>query len=350
MLEYTPPVLKTEAFPLDQAPVQLQLNLVLDYHGLAQDILKLLRKDLSQRQLSENLGYTFNQVGKWESGATQIKLDDFLLIAKALEVPIEKHFRDSFWIQPHEFNVMNLVYALETTLNISTIQNKGFQKSLNKWLNGTAVPDFAEVLMMMGTKSPLLLGWLSRFLDCNSLSLLSGPYNDFLKSIDTVLTDPNVCFIIPALQLDAYKNLQAHDEVLLAEHAACSVDQLRAGLRLLVAQGLVSIQNNKYVPCSFDLSFPGLRSPKLRGFTKHALYLAATRYPSATTKMDREKAYNAAMGSVRVVALSAEGALKISDMISQFHNAIGDVVAQDQGIKDNVQVMLIQSFPSNINA
>ncbi|NOT80848.1 MAG: helix-turn-helix transcriptional regulator [Bacteriovoracaceae bacterium] len=134
---------------------KIQLNLEIDYQLLAQEILRTIRKDLSQRELSQNLGYSFNQVGKWESGATQIKMDDFILFSQSLNIEIEKHFRSSYSFFNPEFSVPTLIQALDITINFNTILDKNFHRTLLKWKNGTTVPDFAEILKLMGRTPPI---------------------------------------------------------------------------------------------------------------------------------------------------------------------------------------------------
>lgn len=329
---------------------KIQLNLEIDYQLLAQEILRTIRKDHSQRELSQKLGYSFNQVGKWESGATQIKMDDFILFSQSLNIEIEKHFRSSYSFFNPEFSVPTLIQTLDITINFNTILDKNFHRTLLKWKNGTTVPDFAEILKLMGRSSPTLLGWLALFLDCESIPILREPHQALLKNIDVILTDPVVGYINAALQLSEYKNLETYNEVFLAEHSACTINQLRSGLELLLKQGMITFENNKYHPCPFDFSFPGMRNPKLRNLTKHTLHLAHERYPSSDYVKKSDKDYGPSMGAVRVTAVSNQAAEKIAEMISNFHNAIGEVVRLDKkNPKEHVQIIILQSIPSNIN-
>ena len=105
--------------PSQDRPVLFEFNLNLNYQQLAEQIVRHLRGDITQRQLSANLGFTFNQVGKWESGATQIKWDDFLYLCKILEVPIEKYFRNTFWMIDTEFNALSTIISLDNNLGLS---------------------------------------------------------------------------------------------------------------------------------------------------------------------------------------------------------------------------------------
>lgn len=342
---------------LDQANVarqtshknQLQSELRLNYQTLAQEVIKALRGPLSQRDLSEKLGFTFNQVGKWESGATQIKWDDFLSLAKILNIPIEKHFRYSFFITETEFDALSSVKSLVKKLNLLNTTDTHFHSTIKRWINGETMPIFSDILRMIGSKSPLLFGWLSLFVDCHNLNSLKEPYHYFLNNVDIVLKDPIVVYVNAALQIHAYKELSIHDDKLLAEHSACSLEQLKAALKTLVDFGLVTFDGQKYHHCSFDFSFSGLRHPKLRNLTKYTTRLAAERYPESPIVIDPIKTKNVSRSSVRVSALSFTAAQKVSDLIVQFHNQVDAIVKNDNLPKDNVQIFLIHSFASNIN-
>lgn len=336
--------------PPSSVAALFKFNLRLNYQKLATQIICKMRGDITQRQLSEMLGYTFNQVGKWESGVTQIKWDDFFLLGQVLGIPMEKHFRYSFWTLEKDFTAFTALKALESNLSFSSILDADTRVAIKKWLSGSKVPDLAEVLKLIGTKSPTLFGWLSLFVNCSSIPLLKSPYAIFLQNLDSVLNDPLVVYVNAALQLEAYEKLEFHNEEFLAEHSACTRQQAQLALKTLLSHGLITYDGKKYRPCPFDFSFSGLRHHKLRGLTKHTTSLAASRYSEIPIFIDPTKVRNPSQSSVRVVALSTEAAKQVVNLIAKFHNDVGEIVNQDQHPKDNVQVILIHSFASNINA
>ncbi len=334
----------------DSSIPYFQLDSRLDYQCLAREVIRALRGSLRQRELSEKLGYTFNQVGKWESGATQIKWDDFLRLGNTAGTDMEKFFRYSFWIKDLEFNAYTSLKSLESAIGLHAIKDPSIQLIRRKWLKGAAMPDLADVLKLMGTQLPVLLGWLSLFIDCKTLPTLRGTYAAFLQSLDSIFSRPHIAYVNAALQLEVYKDLSFHDENLLAEHSACSVSELREALKTLISYGLITYDGKIYHPCPFDFSFAGLRHPKLRGLTKISTDLVARRYPLQPIQIDSQKVQNACRSSVRVKALSKGASQQIAELIAKFHNEVGEVVRGDHGPKTNVQVILIHSFTSNFNS
>lgn len=329
---------------------RLQKNLRLNYEQLSWEVIKQVRGKMSQRKLSEKLNFSFNQVGKWESGATLIKWKEFMELCQALEIPLETFFCYFFGHQDLIFDERTTLKTLVTKLNLSSSQEPPMRTLARKWLSGTHHPSFSQVLSVMGIKSPVLFGWLSQIVDCHQISCIKESYHLFLQNMEAVLETPLVVFVNAALQIESYQKLEFHDEKLLAEHAACSVSELKQALNVMLKFDLIYFDGRKYIPSVFDFGFSSLRHPKIRGLTKWATCLAATRYPDKPITMDPQRVRNPSRSSVRVTAMSASAAQKISDLIVSFHNQIDEIVNRDREPKDNVQVLLIHSFASNINS
>lgn len=319
-----------------------------DYDFLVREIIIALRGDLSQRSLSKKLGFTFNQVGKWESGFTHVKWDDFLNLCLQLNLPVENSFRLLFFGNYEKFSVTSSLLGLDKFLGLSSNLDYSENKELKKWISGTVVPHFSSVLRALDTRPSVLIGWLSFFLDVSKVTSLKKSYGEFLLRIDTVLSEPNCVYVNAALQLRFYKDLESHDEVLLASHAACSVSELRKTLILMKNQGIISFDGRKYIACPFDFSFSSLPMLKLRSLIKHTTDLAAKRYSLIPAKVNPIKTPNLSVSSVRVTAMSATASRKAGDLIAKFHNEMANIVKEDHLPKDNVQICIVHSFASNI--
>lgn len=316
--------------------------------NLSCQILKSLRGNLSQRELSQKLGYSFNQVGKWESGATLIKWSDFFKLSDVLELPLEKSFRSIFTAASETFNERNSIRILDTHLVLRDSQIFVEYKSVSKWINGSSSPHFISILNAFNTRPGMLIGWLSYLLDCSQISELKDHYEDFLLRIETVYNDPNCVYVNAALQVRAYQDLMEHDDVVLATQAACTVSELKKTLQLLMKANIITWNGKKYEPCPFDFSFSNLPIARLRTFTKYSTQLAAEMYPTMPVKIDPIKTKNQSVSSVRVVAMSPSASRQVASLIAKFHNEISEIVKQDQLPKENVQILLLHSFASNI--
>lgn len=307
-----------------------------DYQLLATDLVRLLRGERTQRELSEQLGYSFNQVAKWEKGFTQIKWGDFLALAGVLGIPVEKHFRTVFWTFNGPFDAETSVRGLMHQLKLNPGRSRG------------ARMDLADVLRLMDTNAAILVSWLCLFADCEKLPTIRPAYEAFVLRLTAVLSDPLCVFVNAALEVESYKNAPAHDEALLAEHATCSVAELRRILATLVTFEAAVYDGTRYRPTFlFEYSFSP--NPKLRTLTKYATDLASQRYSLEPLGGKSGPPTNTSVSSVRVVAMSPEVSRQVRDRVAHFHAEIGELVKNDHSPKDHVQVIILHSFVSNIN-
>ena len=328
----------------------LPISLEVDYQALAIEIFRKLRQEKPQRELSQLLGFSFNQVGKWEVGSTQIKWSDFLNTCRVLDIPMERIFRTFFWMTDPQFDEKTSLQAIDRNINPLTMTDKNVKLKLRKWIEGQSQPDLAEVLKIFGQKTSTLLGWLSQFLNVKEISILKNHYEVFEELIEVVMQNPLVVYVNAALQLEEYRQKPYHDEKLLAENSACSVATLREVLQLLLDHQLIRFDGKKYHHSPFDFSFASLTNSKIRSLTYFSTKLAAERYPRYPIPVDSQKIKNLSRSSVRVTALSKDAALKISELLARVHTEIGEIVSKDHGPKDNVQVILMHSFCSNFNS
>lgn len=324
----------------------------LNYSQVAIEVVKMFRSSLSQRQLSACLGFSFNQVGKWESGATQIKWDDFIHICVALNLPIESHFRKLFWTFEGEFDPSHALKVFTENIKLNLQKKKKYQMKLRKWASKDVHLDLAEVFEIIDLAPSVLIAFLSPFIDCSKVRSLNSRFVQYSTQLDLIFQDPLCAFVNAALQLNEYQSLEQHDDVILAFHSTCTVEHLRRVLRLMTTYGIIYFDGKKYYPNSFDFSFSAVPDIKLRGLTKYTTDLASNRYSlEPLVKTNGGALRNPSVSSVRVNALSKEAAKKVMDLVSEFHSKVGRVVQEDAGQnKNNVQVILIHSFGSTVNS
>lgn len=319
-----------------------------DFQILAEEILRALRAGMNQRELSSRLGFSFNQVGKWETGATKIKWHDFLKLASALHISTEQNFREVFWNFNGEFGAASSLDAIFKHTSLS--DNPSKEAKLRKWTMGLLEPDFAEILEAMYFSPAILFGWLSKFVDCANLESIRAPYLAYAQMINSVFEDPICVYVNAALGLKGYADLENHDDRFVALHATCSVPHARKVLNFLRGSGLVQFDGVKFRPCPANFSFSTAANPKVRSLTKYTTTLAAERYPLIPLSTTRNVPSTASIGSVRVVAISVSAASELRDLIARFQSEAAKIIARDSGEKAAVQILLVQSFGSTANA
>lgn len=323
---------------------EFQPNLTVDYQSLAREIVQHIRGSLSQRELSDKLNYTFNQVGKWESGATQIKWDDFIQICQVQKVPLEQAFRECFWSCSPEFNTAMTLRALSDTFSAAHPLEASFHTALKKWDSRKSDPDLAEILRLIGTAPAVLLGWLSLFIDCEKIEVLAAPYRKLSCVLNTLSDHPSAAFAHAALRLNAYQSLSFHDETLLAEHSACTRSQLRSTLEHMLSAGMIRFDGQKFYPVSNGPDLSWLNHPKFKTVTHRATLHAAQRFVANPNTRPPNLANNVSYASERTACLSNAAAIEISRRILRFHNEVEEIIHSDVLPKNNVQVILAHTY------
>lgn len=326
------------------------LNLNINSQTTTQEMIKHLRGSLSQRDLSTKLGFSFNQVGKWESGFTQIKWNQFVDLCNFSGISFEEKFRYAFYtINTHtEFNTPNAIKAILHRLNLKQTENH-FNLPIKNWLNQKTIPDLAEVIQLLSLNPPDLFCWLDLFIDCRQISSLQIAFERYLKNIDLVFSNPVSIYVTEALQLQEYIQTPVHDPILLSEHASCTIQQLNQSLSQLLKLKLIYFDGKKYYSNSHRISFAGIRNLKIRSLTQYTTQLAAERYSQQPVEK-KSKKFNPSQSSVRVNAMSEEAAQKVLELILKFHTDVEEIKKNDHAPKNNVQIILLHSFASNINA
>ncbi len=321
----------------------------INYQQLVIDLLIFLRKDKSQREFSKILGYSFNQVGKWESGVTALKWNDFIKITEILNLPIEKSFRHLFSSSEGPISPINTLRIFSDGLNLVEAPHFKKKEYLKNWLSGKSTPRLEQVLEMIDSRPAILVGWLSYFIDCSQIASLKKSYASFELLLSMIGNDPNCVFVNAALMLDGYKKLPKHNDEYVASHAACTVKELRKTLTTLKKLKIISFDGLYYLPSQFDFSFSRLPIAKIRNVTKYATELAAKKYPTKPIVIDKKITPNRSVSSYRVVAMSEEASIKVNDLVLKFHNEVANIVEKDYFAKTNVQLIVLHSFATNIN-
>jgi DNA-binding transcriptional regulator YiaG len=319
----------------------------IDFTCAAREILQVLRGELSQRELSKKLGYTFNQVGKWESGVTQIKWDDFLQVCKALNAPLERAFSNEFITPEPELTSLVTLKTLSNHFSAGIEQDKKTRASMKKWLSGNSAPDLAEVLKFMASRIALMLKWLSALIDCNQVPCLREANDLYFARSNAAFRNPNADLIYAALSLDAYQKLDHHDDHLLTTHTSCSLTQIRQIINDLHLNGFIQFDGKKYIPISHTETHSSQWETICQMTT-----MATQRYSveSPLSQQIPHMDFYFSVATSRVVPLSTQGSKTVRDLIWKYQSELLEVIKRDQLPKHHLLNIILHSYRSNTNA
>ncbi|WP_051293097.1 helix-turn-helix domain-containing protein [Citrifermentans bremense] len=102
------------------------MSKVLDNIEIGQKLREFrLQAGLTQEQLAERLGITFQQVQKYERGATKLNLVKLQQAAEALKIPVSAFFEEgnfsAFQLNPNEKKLLTLFRAIRSERYRSSI-------------------------------------------------------------------------------------------------------------------------------------------------------------------------------------------------------------------------------------
>jgi transcriptional regulator with XRE-family HTH domain len=122
------------------------------------EILKSLRGKRSARAFSKQLGFTSNQVGRWESRHARFTWHDFLYVCKKMNVPFPQYVEETWFYFEPVTDVKKLTRFLLSGDNITSLSKAwGVSRpTLNRWLKGKPSPP-AGIILALIEEGPLSL-------------------------------------------------------------------------------------------------------------------------------------------------------------------------------------------------
>lgn len=210
-----------------------------------------MRGNLSQKELSENLGFNFNQVHKWEAGTKGMNLTDFVKYCDYFNISFTEHFARVFGIFIKDINQKEIFEKLHKSFGPADKKDLADLLMVNKstlyrWFDGKGAPDFSLILYWIDKRTQYLPDLLVYLVgEQNSWGIISDR-----KSVVERRTKYSVYPLLPAvegfLHLDAYKNLEKHSNKIIADELNISISDVEDCLAELVSCEDIEMVNGLY--------------------------------------------------------------------------------------------------------
>lgn len=320
------------------------------YSLISQEMIRQMRGDLSQNELSKKIGYSFNQVGKWESGATAVSWIDFVKVCEALNIPWQKHFEDTFvWIKVDKFDSATIIGVLSQFFGFSSISEMAekiahSRSVVSRWMSGNGIPDLSEILQIIDYKSFILSTWLSKFVDPSSLPSFRENFLVDQNVLRGVLALPQSSVVNAALHLQPYKDLPSHSDEWISRQTGLDVFSVRKSIELLLSLKLIDKKEKHYQSYFGDFTF--MRVPEFRRVTQYLNERVSKSFSLSTPQFpNREKP---SMCASRIFPVSSLTSQKLTEAFVRFHHEIGEIIKEDQGPRDHVRCVLMYSLDASL--
>jgi transcriptional regulator with XRE-family HTH domain len=233
------------------------MNDLFYYSNVKFKLLASIRGNVSQKDLSEKLGFNFNQVHKWEAGTKGMSLEDFSKYCLYFGISLDKHFATIFSFfcegldQKEIFEKMYKAFGPVDKKELAELLQVN-KSTLYRWFDGKGAPDFALILYWIDKRTQYLPDLIVHLVgEQNSWSIIS----DKKEVVDRRLKYSQYP-LLPAvegfLHLDSYLNLDEHSNQAIADGLNISiadvVDCLAELVRceeIIMVNGLYTINTGK---------------------------------------------------------------------------------------------------------
>lgn len=208
-----------------------------DFKSMACEIVRSLRGNQSQMALSRALGFSFNQVHRWESGVTLISWSDYIRFARECKVDPTHQLRQTLRYQGDAEDLPRLLLFITSSRDQSTVARlSGISRfSLSRWLNGSSDPKLRDVLRLFSTMTVAFPELLQSLAGDRPLPASENGSGDL-----QILRDkPWLTALLACLDSPRYRKLETHDGSLLAQSIGIDDEEVEKALADLKTIGAV---------------------------------------------------------------------------------------------------------------
>lgn len=221
----------------------------INYRHLISALLANLRGKNSSAQFSRRLGFTSNQIHRWESHHATMRWKDFIEIATTLKIPLAKRFDRHLGYQEDPQDFASLVqYILPTHDREDLAKLAGVSvQACSHWMRGKASPPLETVLKLVESGSFSLSTFVAIFIPLEKQSpLLRKILADEEKMKSSVLSTPWTLALLCLISNGLYgkKTLPDLTEA-LHQNLGIDVASLKKVLGDLAHKGVLTDKNGE---------------------------------------------------------------------------------------------------------
>ena len=176
------------------------------FEQLASFIVRAIRGNRSQNSINMRLGYSYNQVSKWETGAKKIKWNELLLLCEACKIDIQKNLQHRFQYIGKTNWKSFFRFLADQNFEKKLLETHGFSfQKIHSWYLDDSNPFLHDCLKVFESHSPILLSFCSIFADISELPFLQERISKTKSEAQLIGEYPVSGFILCSLELESYK-------------------------------------------------------------------------------------------------------------------------------------------------
>ncbi len=299
-----------------------------DFENLVRLVLKEIRGNRTQKEMSERLQYTYNQWHKWESGQKKLMWSDLEKIASVLQINLETakqtvSLKKNIGDDGREF-VLNILKAHGgPNTKFAKEKLKLSPAAYHRLKSSKKDVEVAFVFRCLGILSSMLPYFLDELVRGISGKVFQGAVEVLGRQVQLESAFPWLSSLEACIELDAYKQLSEHNDLFIAEILGLSEKQVRAGLKMLVENETILREGEKYV---LNIKRVDLQSniEESAKFAKFWSEISLRRFQTADGVPSSRKGF-----ANRVTPVSAEAMQKIHELRFKFYEEMNKVFQSD---------------------
>ncbi len=321
----------------------------MNYANIKKQLLLALRGELSAKALSVKLGFSFNQVHRWESGEKQLRWDEFVRLCDALSVPLEAAVSRMLFSESETSAHLttNLIGLLRSRFPLWTIEDLAHRLNchasvMKRYVRGEIFPDLEVVLAMIDLNHDWLGHFLLDLLPVSSNPEFRAQFEKEQRTALLTLREPLAQAIDACLVIRGYRELNAHDDAFIADQLGITPDEVKQILEQRLKLGILTQQaDGKFFPAyiTMDTTSSDARSA--------AVTLQFWNKRAGDRIGDGEFLSRGAAKSFsayRVAAMSKPTMERANEILMRAFHEITTILEADNAIPEEVRILLLHSY------
>ena len=299
------------------------------------ELLQALRGRRSQEQVSQRLGYGFNQVYRWESGKTRMGWSQFVEYCRVCHRPLAKalQFVGVEAVESREL-VRGLVSTASRPSRLAAVVGVS-RFTWSRWSTGRGEPTLDHVLRLIHVYFGLLPEFAARLLgEEKQLPVIQDELDRRARERRTLYATPEAGTVLAALELASYAKLRSHQDAWVAKAAGLDVADARASLQDLKRAGIIEAGDRglyRVVRATHDTltDWPGYQRLCMHWKARGMARIKSLTVAPVLTEV----------AGYRVFAVSAPALRRIRDLTLRYYHDVRRELDRDTGPAEFVRVL-----------
>jgi DNA-binding XRE family transcriptional regulator len=221
------------------------------YNSIKYKLIRHLRADRSQLELSLEMGYQFNQVHKWEVGSKALNLSDFMDYCEVFDISIERVFKTVFQLNLNNIPEEDIFAKLHTHLGPKSKQDLtsllGVNKStLYRWYKGNGTPDLALIFYWIDKTTQYFPDVISAIIGSKSALEIVGNKEPLIERRVKYSKYPYLAAVEYFFKLKKYRDLPNHSVSFIAQELGLSEQEVEISINELIRCNCIYLDEGKY--------------------------------------------------------------------------------------------------------